>query len=296
MIRFLFGDDALGKTEHILEQLRKDADSDTVSILIVPEQQAVQTEILTLNALPPSAQLTLEVLNFSRLYNRVCREYGGLEYNYLTKPAKQLIMWRTLNELSPMLEHYRSSVERDAALPEKMLSALMEFKANGIVPRDLERAADKLEAGLELRAKLEDLARIYSVYSAFVSEGYGDSADDISKLDEILSKHDFFRGMSVYIDSFTSYTSAEHSVIEKIFAGAAQVTLTIPLPSQKAKTIYTESISYAEKKLIEAAERRGGYNVEVLSENKRAKYPALAFLAKNIWSCSDRMCRTFYRL
>ncbi len=284
MIRFIYGESGSGKTHRVSELIKKDIENGIHTFLIVPDQQAVSSERMMLSLLPPSAQLELEILSFSRLYNRVCREYGGLEYSYLTKPAKQLIMWRTVKELAPMLAHYHTVAERDPSTPERMLSAVMEFKANGISARELERAADKLPKDSELSSKLYDLSLIYSAYSAFISEGYGDSADDISKLDGILASHSFFDGANVYIDSFTSYTSAEHSVIEKIFASAENVTVTLPLPFERAKTVWSESISEAESKLIKAANNRGGYTAEALSENKRAKYPSLAFLSKNVWS------------
>ena len=93
MIRFIYGESGYGKTHTITEMLKEDAKNGIHSFFIVPDQQAVGSERMLLSCLPPSAQLTLEVLSFSRLYNRVCREYGGLRYNYVTKSAKKLIMW-----------------------------------------------------------------------------------------------------------------------------------------------------------------------------------------------------------
>ena len=284
MIRFIYGESGFGKSHRVAELIKKDIENGIRTFLIVPDQEAVSSERKMLSLLPPSAQLSLEVLSFSRLYNRVCREYGGLQYNYLTRPAKQLIMWRTLRELSPMLEHYGSIFEGDSSTTDKMLGAIGELKANAISAHSLGRAADKLTDASLLSAKLRDLSLIYSAYSAFISEGYGDAADDISKLDDILREHDFFSGASVYIDSFTSYTTPEHSVIERIMSTAKSLTVTIPLSSEGAKTIYSESISYTERKLIESANGRGGYTTEVLTHNHRAKSPALAHLSRNLWN------------
>ena len=78
MITFLYGTYGSGKSTAILESISKDIQNGIHTFLLVPEQETVQTEHATLQALPPSAQLEIEVLNFSRLYNRVCREYGGI--------------------------------------------------------------------------------------------------------------------------------------------------------------------------------------------------------------------------
>ena len=272
MIRFLFGDDALGKTEHILEQLRKDADSDTVSILIVPEQQAVQTEILTLNALPPSAQLTLEVLNFSRLYNRVCREYGGLCYSYITKPMKHIMMWRAIREMAPNLKRYGENATGDPAFVKTMLSAIGELKSCNVRLEDLDAAITGCTAEqTALSERIEDIAVIYGAYDALVSKKYSDSADDLSKLCDILFEHDFFKEKNVYIDSFTSFTAVEHRVIERIFATADNVTVSVPLPSATYRDISTASIENSLNTLKKHADRWGGHTDVIVSALKNSR-------------------------
>lgn len=283
MIRFIYGESGFGKTRTVIDMLKADAESGRRAFLIVPEQMAVSGERMLLDALPPSAQLHTEVLNFSRLYNRICREYGGLEYNYVTTPAKYLIMWRTLHELAPMLEHYDLSGGREMSTLELMLNAVGEFKANSILPSDLERASEKLDKSSALTPKLRDISLVYSAYCALVSESFSDSADDISKLADTLKEHNFFNGCKVYIDSFSSFTAAEHKVIERIFTQADSVTVTIPLPAPRYEAIYTASISASERKLIKSAESHGGYTADVLSENKRAHSPELSHLAKYLW-------------
>lgn len=285
MIRFLFGDDALGKTEHILEQLRKDSDSDTVSILIVPEQQAVQTEILTLNALPPSAQLTLEVLNFSRLYNRVCREYGGLCYSYITKPMKHIMMWRAIREMAPNLKRYGENATGDPAFVKTMLSAIGELKSCSVRLEDLDAAIKGCTAEqTALSERIEDIAVIYGAYDALVSKKYSDSADDLSKLCDILFEHDFFKGKNVYIDSFTSFTAVEHRVIERIFATADNVTVSVPLPSATYRDISTASIENSLNTLKKHADRWGGHTDVIVSALKNSRSCTIEYLSKNLWN------------
>ena len=104
MITFLYGGYGSGKTYEILQNIKRSTDVGRHTFLIVPEQEAVLAERLTLDALPPSAQLHLEVLSFSRLYNRVCREYGGLSYRYIKPSIRHLLMWQNLQELAPLLE------------------------------------------------------------------------------------------------------------------------------------------------------------------------------------------------
>ena len=59
-----------------MSRLLADVRSGRRAFLIVPEQQTVDVERTIAGQLPPSAQLYIEALNFSRLANRVFRERG----------------------------------------------------------------------------------------------------------------------------------------------------------------------------------------------------------------------------
>ena len=283
MITFLYGTYGSGKTTAILEKIKRDTENGIHTFLIVPEQEAVQSERTTLYALPSSAQLSLEVLSFSRLYNRLCREYGGLSYRYITKPIRHLLMWHNMRELSPLLEEYRSFSDRDTSVSDIMLSTISECKSCGITCSMLESAARKLPEGDRLRARLNDIALIYGSYDNLVAESYSDSADDLSRLYELLKKEDFFKGTNVYIDSFTSFTATEHKVIEQIMAGADNLTVTVPLSSPDCVDISVASICRSHERLASTARRHGGYETLVLHGNRRARYKTLAHIGEQLW-------------
>ena len=284
MIHFLFGSYGSGKTTAILESIKQDTDKGIHTFLIVPEQETVQSERAVLEALPATAGIHLEVLNFSRLYNRVCREYGGLCYRYVTKPVRHLLMWQNLKELAPLLEVYGKDAEDDA-LSEIMLSAINELKACGIRAEDLEQTAKKSGIkGTPLEGRLRDLALIYASFDRLVAEGYTDSADDLARLYEILCQEHFFSGCHVYIDSFTSFTAMEHKIIERIFAQAKDVTVSIPLPSPDYRSISAGGVLRSLESLKRSASLHGEPEQILLRENHRATTPALAFLADNLWN------------
>ena len=284
MITLIYGPYGSGKTTAILDAIRKDTDQGIHTFLIVPEQDAVQAEHRTLELLPPSAQLSLEVLSFSRLYNRACREYGGLSYRYITKPIRHLMMWQVLSESAPLLGEYGKLAEKDAAsLCDIMLSTLGECKANGITPQELETAAKKLSDEDPLASRLRDLAFIFASFERLVSQNYSDSSDDLSRLYELLLEHRFFKDANVYIDSFTSFTGIEHKVIDRIFAQASNVTITIPLASPTDSDLGTESIRASLASLLHSAKSHGEIREIIFRGNRRANAPAIAYLSENLW-------------
>ena len=183
MIRFIYGDHGNKKTQRILEMIKNDTQNGIHTFLIVPDQEALQYERLTLSQLDPSCQLELEILGFSRLYNRVCREYGDICYSYVTKPIRYLLMWKTLRELRSTLETLSLDSKKDIALEDILISSINELKINGISARDLENAASGIkERSPELSSKISDIAAIYEHFDLLISEKYSDSADDLSRM------------------------------------------------------------------------------------------------------------------
>lgn len=286
MITFIYGAIGYGKTTLLLQMLAESTARGVHSLLIVPEQEAVQAERMTLHALPPSSGLVLEVLTFSRLYNRVCREYGGLSYRYVTPAMRRLLMWQNLRELAPLLEEYGDAAQNDPSLSATMLSTVNEFKMCGITPNALEStvvSVSSMPSGAVLSRKLRDLSLIYASFDRLVAERYTDSADDLSRLADMLDKHDFFRGTHVFIDSFTSFTAQEHRVLRRILATAENVTVTFPLPSPLSDALHTKSIVASHGKLRGAAEQCGEVYEKILTKNHRAISPDLAYLSESLW-------------
>lgn len=283
MIRFIYGSNGSGKTTEILRSLLEDTKNGIHCFLIVPDQEALQLERTVLASFPASCQLNIEILGFSRLYNRVCREYGGLSYSYITKPIRSLLMWKTIHDLSSLFKGF-SNTRPDISMADMMLSAINEFKANGISPAALEIAQRKLPEDSVLAMRLSDIALIYACFDGAVAEKYSDSADDLSNLRDMLKEHDFFAGSHVYIDSFSSFTAVQHQIIERIFRTADEVTVTVPIASPSESGISADSVKKSLKKLKDAIPNHTNAEEIFLGESKRASSPCLAYLSQNLWT------------
>ena len=78
MINLVFGVSGSGKSAYIEKKIMADAACGREAYLIVPEQKTYLAERRYTKILPPAAQLCFEVLNFTRLANKIFRQYGGL--------------------------------------------------------------------------------------------------------------------------------------------------------------------------------------------------------------------------
>ena len=283
MVHFIYGPSGSGKTTVLLKYLESDIKANKNAFFIVPEQETVAVERTITSLFPAGAQLNVEALNFSRLCNRIFRIYGGLSYNFATKPIKSLIMWNTIRELSPMLEEYQVGNASDFSLTEKMMSATQELKVYSITPEKLDRSCSRVDPDSALFRKLRDISLIYSAYTNQLSESFDDSHDDISKVLELLKTNNFFSGTSVYLDSFAGFTKQELDLIAKIGELADELYITLPLPTPNDTSIHLESVKQIlqriKKSLINTK-----FDETFLTGSYRTSSNAITYLQNNIWS------------
>lgn len=287
MIRFIYGDFGCGKTEYVLSCLEKDVSEGRRAFLIVPEQMTVSMERTVLLRLPPSAQLSVEVLNFSRLANRIFRERGGLVYNYATPGIRRLFMWRTLREAAPLLQEYGDRATDDRTLPDAMLGTIKELNAEGISPERLEATAANIQDP-KLAGKLRDLAAASAVYGSLMGDKFTDSNNDLSHLCELLADEPYFNGMSIYIDSFTSLTGQEHEVVRLIMAQAENTVITVGLPSPTFRGIDTLSLRACSDRLRSDAAASGKTcKTVILEQNHRSLSKELSLVSSDLWRLDE---------
>ncbi len=236
MLTLVTSHSARDNTSHVVSAVRSDLAAGHHVLFVVPEQQTVSVEREMACLLPPSAPLSFEVVNFTRLADTVFRMHGGISRGGCTPAAEQLFMWRTLSELSPLL-HTR--IEPDPKNIAKMRSVVKELRAMRMTPAALRQAAasgtDDTKHALNdsLRNKLEDYALISATYHALLAEHAGDAADHLDRLADLLTRHPFSSDTRIYLDNFSSFTEQELGVIEALLPHSP-VTITLCVPPNRA--------------------------------------------------------------
>ena len=239
MVNFIIGACGRGKSRAVADMILNEINTGTRDVvLIVPEQQAVAWETRMASVLPPSANLRLEITNFTRLPNSVFREYGGLSDTVVDEGTRALIVWRAMLSVQDQLKVYTAGEggHEDRAIPF-LTAAVDELKQSGISPAEAEAALDELSrlAGEEgenhpsLVPRLSDAVNVYAAYNAILHEDFIDRGDLLDNLASALRAHPYFRGKAVFIDSFFSLTAPEERILSQIIAQADDVTVTFAL-------------------------------------------------------------------
>ncbi len=227
MLNIICGRSGSGKTGLIYENIRRDVLNAKRAYLIVPEQQSVISEKQIVSLCGNSCNMHLEVLNFSRLCNRVFREYGGMSQKYIDEGGKALVLAGVLEELAPSLEQYPDCINSE------FISRLI-TQIENIERRTNISAISKVlesENGFDgiLSGKLRDISLIYTAYKAKLHENYSDPSDDLERLCETLDEFSFFEDSNVYIDGFFEFCTGEYNVIRRIVSQADNVYISLAL-------------------------------------------------------------------
>lgn len=228
------------------------------TLLIVPEQQTVLTETEMTALLPPSAPLTFEVTNFTRLSNSVFRTLGGIGKQYCDKTHRALIMWRTLTELSPVLNMTGGRRDISAGAVDRALRAVAEMQSRGVNAEALAEAEPLVpkDEG-RLGSKIADLSRIMTLYKKLLTEKYADSGDDAEELCRKVEEHpEYFKGSAFFFEGFTSFTEPQYRLIA-LLGRTAEVTVSLAIPKAAEDSFeYTEVRSTA-RRLAKMADKSG---------------------------------------
>ncbi len=296
MLTFFFGKTGTGKSEAVLREMEARLANGERVILLCPEQEAVIAERrLTARLLGKVPMQDLEVLNFGRLPNRVCRETGGLTSAPMGNGGRRLILAGVIAELAPTLTEYQNARDDPAAL-DRLLAAISECKMCCVSPRDLEDATALLiqsNAPTETRLcrKISDLSSIYAAYEAALHTAYHDPEDELTILCDALDGENgaFFRGKHIYIDGFFGFTQRQYRVLARILETAASVCVTLPCDGGDVREKMFRRVEETKRKLLSMARKQGiTPQIRRFKENIRTGDAELLTLWERLPSIRDR--------
>jgi len=291
MIRFICGNSGSGKTELLLEMIRTSASEKKKILLIVPEQEAVTAERRLATDLPGEAGLFVEVVNFTRLSDKVFREYGGFLKNCASPSAKQFLMWAALDSVKESLTYYSSS--GTDKLVESMLRTVKELHTYGVTPAVLEDVCTSLRDGdaaeRSLSQKLSDISLILASYDALLHESFEDGDEAQERAARLIGERHFFRGYHVFADSFYTLTPTQRMILRFAMSDADEFTMSFSCPETDSGEPHLRNIRRHFDRMRGIAAEIGG-NVEIIPLKKplRFKNPALAVIEKNLWDFTKK--------
>lgn len=273
MLYRIAGRSGTGKTEYIKTLIGEKCENNVPCVVIVPVQQSMEYEKDIFTRFGSRANLYIEVLTFDRLPNRTYREYGGLASNYIDDGGRTLLMSHALKTVKENLKEF-SSVCDEKAFVLKMLETSRTLKEKGINHSLL---AD-IEGESRTVQKARDIHTILSEYDSRFGKDRLDGRDMLDLYAENLKTMDFFKGKTVFVDSFNSFTEQQHRVLDAIAARCDELYITFNYdPEDRTFTFATPAYAF---------DRTGKHHKTTdiyLTENRRATNKSLEYAEKNLW-------------
>lgn len=269
MLKFIFGLPSSGKTTEILNIIKEKHKNGKQIVLIVPEQFSFQTERAILNLLGEDNALKVEVLSFTRLYDKISDNIGGKCGNVLSDGDKIIFMNRTLSSIESELKVW-SKYSHSLNFSKTVLDTIGEFKVNAITAEEIRAAAEKTDR-ISLKNKLYDLALIYECFDAQLGEKFIDPVDMLTKVYRDLETIKYFENKTVFFDSFKAFTGQQFKIIDRILRQADDIYIAINNDTKNPREFDVFSNLRKNILKIEAIARKNRVSVSepiVLAESK----------------------------
>ena len=287
MLRLITGRISGGKTTEIYSKIRQHVEKGEGVMLIIPEQYSFCTEKMMLELLGAKGADKVEVVSFTFLCERILKKYGLNSKPRLDDSARALMMSLALEGVNESLQIYGKH-RYSASVITRMLKIIKEFRQCAVTSDMLRTTAAGMEDCL-LRSKLDELAIVSDAYTTLVSQSYFDEECALDELCHVLDEHKDFAGKTVFFDGFRGFTSQEFKVMERIFAQAQDVYVTVCTDKPSAVDDFS-SFAHTKRtlrKLMHIAEKNGvrvapPEHVEVFNE-KRYTNPELSLLEKSLY-------------
>ncbi len=283
MLNFILGRKGSGKTAIGHRILKSAIENGSEAMLIVPKQFTFESDKGILSVMTADKACRVEVLSFSRLCHIALQTYGGIKKPIARDGVRSILMSVALDSVSDSLTAFAKH-KNEISLTQKMLSQLDEMKNNGITPEALEKCAEAVGDSV-LSSKMRETALVCRAYNAVVSQSYFDDGDLLGKVADILSGTDFFKGKTIVIDGFSSFSFGEYRLICEMLKKAENVYITLCAESlDSVSDLSPFAVTAATARRLRLLAGNNGVEIGKIITAERKNYPEdIETIEKNLY-------------
>lgn len=226
-LRFIYGGAGSGKSSYCLKDIKNRIDQGFQGklVLIVPDQFSFQAEKNLIKAVGEAGLLKAEVLSFKRMAYHVFNEVGGITNTHINAAGRNMLIYKVMESVKGELKYF-ATAGRQKGFIKIVSDIITEFKRYEVTPELLQKVEGDLEDE-DLKNKINDIQLIYSKFEELLRDKFLDPEDDITLLSKKIDESLAFNGAEIWIDEFSSFTTQQYSVIEKLLRKARRVNVTM---------------------------------------------------------------------
>ncbi len=284
MLDIIAGGAGCGKSYEMMSRIEKAVKDGRNVLVIIPDQFSFEFDRTLYERIGMKLFNCVEVLSFARTAKEIFIRHGGLKGRYADDVVKNIMMYRTLKTLSERdgLCYYNRQAKSQRFV-EYGLDIVKELTLSGITSEQLTDCVNGLDENV--RDKVADIALIYSEYGKLLAEsGYKDGTSDVSEASKRAQEYDYFKGRTVFIDCFKSFTADEYEMLEAIIPQSESATICLCTADEGARDFSVfETVNRTRSRLVRIAKDHGvKVNMTMLEKPMRFSDAGLAFMSGNI--------------
>ena len=286
MLTFLTGTYNPAKKKFIYEKICEKLNNGERVYLIVPEQASFERDRDFLFTYGEMLSNKLTVTSFTHLSGDVLENNGFRVKPEADETARNVFMSLAVEECADELDIYRKHGSRPA-LVQLLLGEYSEIRQAGLSVSELFRVSLSLPEGI-LKRKTNELARIFTVYEASVTERFSEASDNIAVMTDFLRENDVFSEASVFFDDFRGFTGAQMKLIEEIMAQTKECYVSVFAPDS-VNAYDSQAFSHAVRncRKIRASASKRGIKCADININDSHPVPELDALRNSLF-CAEK--------
>ena len=289
-IRLILGRSGVGKTRHILSEIKEKCDTQSQGhpiFVIIPDQMAFHTEYQLLKQSKHPSLMRVQGLSFNRFAYRILQETGGLSRHHLDEVGIAILLQKIMHENKNDLKLFSSYIKKPG-FTQKISEIISEFKSYCVNPEQLalllKEQGNQSAWSNQSTRKLNDIALLYQNFTQTSLKKYLMSEDYFTLLSEQIAMSQTIANSEFYIDGYHLFNKQEELIILQLMKFAKSVTVVLTHDLQSSSQVFDlPKRTYSQ--LITNIKSMGlNYEVKEILEDEVSRFSkknAIAHLEKN---------------
>ena len=253
---YYLGPSGSGKTHRLISDVidRSQKEKDRMFLIVVPDQYTMATQKQVVEMHPDNGIMNIDILSFGRLYHGMTAQKGAPEEVLLDDTGKNLLIRRAALFLNGQLPALGSSLDKPGYIHEikSVISELMQY---GYGPDDMEKLIAASEERPALKARLEDISKIYRAFNEYRVSKYMTTEERNNILAEGIIEKGYINDTVVFFDGFTGFTPVQMNVIRAMFLRCRELWFSVAIEEEALKENYEGELFALSKETIGRIDR-----------------------------------------
>ena len=268
MIDLVMSTKPFDNSRYIYKKIEENLNNNKKSILIVPEQHTLETDVALLSSINYKSIMDAKVLSFSSFCKYVMDRIDTKKPNFLSKEGKLMLLTNILQDLDDSLDLFKSSY-KNIDFINSIVDLIATIKDNKFDEDFFRKVYEESEDEL-VKIKFKELKLILDSYQKAIEGSFIDTEDRITFVSEHIREAKFLEGVDFFFDKFDNIEEIKLDLIDELYKNKNKISLALNL-NPKAKGPDEPEIYDLAKRFYKDLSQRFSVNIVIppLSTNDR---------------------------